>query len=184
MSNTTAMALSLAGALALPLPVAAQTGSGNGPASSVPSATATFVDTDGNDIGSADLLQTADGVLIRAEVETLPAGSWVAFHIHETGTCDPESGFKSAGGHFNPTERKHGYLSENGPHAGDMPNQYVAQDGILRAEVLNPAVSLGQGDSNVMGLALVIHGGRDDYKSQPSGDAGDRVACAVIEGET
>lgn len=179
-----AMAFSLAAVLALPLPAAAQTASGKEKVSSVPSATATFVDTDGNDIGSADLLQTKDGVLIRANVETLPSGSWIAFHIHETGECAPASGFKSAGGHFNPTGRAHGYLADNGPHAGDMPNQYVGEDGVLRTEVLNPAVSLGQGDTNVMGLAIVIHDGTDDYKSQPSGAAGSRIACAVIESRT
>lgn len=86
-----------------------------------------------------------------------------------------------AGGHFNPGSKEHGYDAANGPHAGDMPNQYVAADGTLRAEVLNPEVTLADGEAGIRGRALMIHAGADDYRSQPSGDAGERLACAVIE---
>ncbi|QDL93803.1 superoxide dismutase family protein (plasmid) [Paroceanicella profunda] len=144
-------------------------------------ATAKFVTADGSDAGSAELTATGSGVLISAEVTGLPADSWVAFHIHETGTCDPATGFKSAGGHFNPLGAQHGLLAEGGPHAGDMPNQYVGADGVLHAQVLDPFVTLVDGDTDVRGLAIVIHDGTDDYVSQPSGDAGNRIACAVIE---
>ena len=68
-----------------------------------------------------------------------------------------------------------------GPHTGDMPNQYVATDGTLKAQVLNTYAFLGGVSDNVSGRALVLHGGADDYESQPSGDAGERIACAVIE---
>ncbi|WP_118133627.1 superoxide dismutase family protein [Oceanicella sp. SM1341] len=144
-------------------------------------ATASFVNAEGGEAGSAELTATGSGVLIEAEITGLPAESWVAFHIHENGACDAADGFKSAGGHFNPTGAEHGYLSEGGPHAGDMPNQYVGADGVLRTQVLNPAVTLGEGEADIAGLAIVIHDGTDDYSSQPSGDAGSRIACAVIE---
>lgn len=144
-------------------------------------ANAAFVDAQGQENGTAELTGTDEGVFIRLEVTGLPAGQRVAFHVHETGTCDHATGHESAGGHFNPTDKDHGYLAENGPHAGDMPNQYVGDDGILRAEVFNSFVRLGEGEADIMGRALMIHAEADDYESQPSGDAGDRLACAVIE---
>lgn len=146
------------------------------------SASAGFVDMEGAENGTATLTGTPNGVLIEIEVSGLPAGEWLAFHVHETGTCDHESDHESAGGHFNPTDAAHGYLSEGGPHAGDMPNQYVGEDGVLRAQVFNHMVTLGDGgEADIAGRALMIHGGTDDYETQPTGDAGDRYACAVIE---
>lgn len=145
-------------------------------------AVASFVDADGEAVGTAELSGAAGGgVLVRIEVTGLPEDSWVAFHIHETGTCDHATDHESAGGHFNPGGNEHGYEAANGPHAGDMPNQYVPADGTLRAEVLNPAVTLGDGDNGIRGRALMIHADPDDYETQPTGDAGDRLACAVIE---
>ncbi|MEO3385020.1 superoxide dismutase family protein [Mesorhizobium sp. CAU 1741] len=144
-------------------------------------AAADFVDANGESNGSADLVQTLTGVLITVEVSGLPSSQWVAFHVHETGSCDHTTNHESAGGHFNPTSQEHGYLAAEGPHAGDMPNQYVGEDGTLRAQVFNPFIKLGDGDNDVVGRALMIHAGADDYESQPSGDAGDRLACAVIE---
>lgn len=145
-------------------------------------ATASFVDADGEANGTAELREaSAGGVLIKIEVSGLPEESWVAFHVHEEGSCDAATGHKSAGGHFNPGSKEHGYDAAGGPHAGDMPNQYVAADGTLRAEVLNHAVTLADGDTGIRGRALMVHAGADDYSSQPSGDAGDRLACAVIE---
>ncbi|GGA78206.1 superoxide dismutase [Cu-Zn] [Nitratireductor aestuarii] len=143
---------------------------------------ASFVDAEGKSNGNAELSEVAaGGVLIKLEVTGLPAGQWVAFHVHENGECDHESGHESAGGHFNPSSHEHGFLVEEGPHAGDMPNQYVGEDGTLRAEVFNPMVSLSEEENGILGRALMIHAGPDDYKSQPSGDAGDRLACGVIE---
>lgn len=144
------------------------------------SATASFVDRTGKVVGSATLTDTGKGVLIEAEAKGLTPNRWVGFHIHETGTCAPDGQFKSAGGHYNPTGANHGYLDGKGPHAGDMPNQYVGADGTLRATVFNPMVRLEGGDAPIAGKALMIHGGPDDYRSQPSGDAGDRQACAAI----
>ena len=145
-------------------------------------ASASFVDAEGNSNGSAELSAVASGgVLVRIEVTGLPADQWVAFHVHETGSCDHTTGHESAGGHFNPSSAEHGYMAAEGPHAGDMPNQYVGADGTLRAEVFNAAVTLDEGEAGIMGRALMVHAGADDYESQPSGDAGDRLACAVIE---
>lgn len=145
-------------------------------------ATASFVDAAGEASGSAELHEASSGgVLIKIEMTDLPEESWVAFHVHETGSCDAATGHESAGGHFNPGSKEHGYDAANGPHAGDMPNQYVAADGTLRAEVLNHAVTLTEGETGIRGRALMVHAGADDYSSQPSGDAGDRLACAVIE---
>lgn len=145
-------------------------------------AQATFIGGDGEAIGSASLTPTATGgVLIEIEVAGLPADNWVAFHVHETGVCDHSTGHTSAGGHFNPSEAPHGFLVDGGPHAGDMPNIWVDAEGNARVQVFNPLVSLDEGDAAIRGRALMIHAGSDDYTSQPTGDAGDRLACAVIE---
>jgi Cu-Zn family superoxide dismutase len=144
-------------------------------------AKASFIGADGKEIGTAELTGHEDGVLVAIEVKGLPASQWVAFHVHQTGSCDHTTGHESAGGHFNPTDRQHGYLAEDGPHAGDMPNQYVPTDGTLRAQVFNSFVTLKTGDNAVAGKALMIHANADDYAGQPSGNAGKRLACAVIE---
>jgi Cu-Zn family superoxide dismutase len=143
---------------------------------------ASFVNAEGEEVGSAQIIEVASGgVLIRLTVNGLPAGEWVAFHVHETGECDPETNHESAGGHFNPDGKEHGFLVDNGPHAGDMPNQLVREDGSLQSEVFNGLVTLDEGETGIVGRALMIHAGADDYESQPSGDAGDRLACGVIE---
>lgn len=139
-------------------------------------------DATGSQIGQADLTQTPRGVLIRLSLQNAPAGER-AFHIHETGKCEPP--FTSAGGHFNPDKQKHGLLVQDGPHAGDMPNLHIPSGGSLTVEVLNSAVTLQKGQMNSLlrdgGTALVIHAGKDDYKTDPTGDAGGRIACGVIE---
>ena len=103
-------------------------------------------------------------------------------HLHAVGKCDAP--FESAGPHFNPGNHKHGMMSGEG-HAGDMPNLHVPQSGELVVEVLNSAVTLAKGKPNSLldndGASLVIHAKADDYKSDPAGNAGDRVACGVIQ---
>ena len=140
-----------------------------------------FVNDAGMDNGTAELTAPPGGVLIELEVSGLPAGQWVAFHVHETGSCDHSTGHNSAGGHFNPGGHEHGYLAATGPHAGDMPNQFVSAEGALKAQVYLPGVTLAAGDTGITGRALMIHAKADDYKTQPSGDAGKRLACGVIE---
>lgn len=144
-------------------------------------ARAVFVDGGGGNPGMAELTEAGDGVLIELDLTGLPASQWVAFHVHEHGSCDPATGHDSAGGHFNPGKNEHGYLAANGPHAGDMPNQHVAADGALKAQVYLPGVTLAAGDASLTGRALMIHAKADDYRTQPSGDAGQRLACGVIE---
>jgi Cu-Zn family superoxide dismutase len=109
-----------------------------------------------------------------------------AYHIHEKGICDAPK-FEGAGGHLNPEGHPHGYMQENGPHDGDMPNIFVAQDGTVNAHILNTRVSLDPEDTsrrgqlmNADGSAIVVHAGPDDYSTQPTGAAGDRVACGII----
>lgn len=140
-----------------------------------------FTSVDGTDMGTAQLIGTGSGLLIRLDMQNLPADQWVAFHIHENGACNTDNAFESAGGHWNAGGTSHGYLTESGPHSGDMPNQRVGADGRLLADVFNAQAFLTGETGNVMGRALMIHDGADDYQGQPAGNAGDRIACAVIE---
>lgn len=137
---------------------------------------------DGAEHGTISLRQTPHGVLVHAELTGLPPGVH-GFHIHTTGACEPP--FQSAGGHFNPSGVKHGILAAEGPHAGDMPNIHVPESGALEIEYLNPMVSLTEGGDGYLldddGSAMMIHAGADDYASDPTGNAGDRIACGVIE---
>ena len=102
----------------------------------------------------------------------------IAVHLHETGDCSGD-GFKSAGGHI-AGDREHGVLTAGGPHPGDMPNVTVGSDGTVEQEVFLPFLNVEEHLMDDDGAAFVIHGGQDDYSSQPSGDAGDRIACGVF----
>jgi superoxide dismutase, Cu-Zn family len=146
------------------------------------SAKATLKNADGKEVGTAALTQTPAGVLIRLAINGLPAGER-AFHIHGVGKCEPP--FTSAGPHFNPGGKKHGLMASEGHHAGDMPNLHVPANGEIVVEMLNPEVTLEKGKPGSLlggqGTALVVHAGKDDYKSDPAGDAGGRIACGLIE---
>lgn len=143
-------------------------------------ALANFVDRSGTETGRAQVSAGRDGVLFEIEISGLPPRKWVAVHIHETGECDHATEHESAGGHFNPGEKDHGFLAANGPHAGDLPNQYVSDDGVLRAQIYSTLVRLDDREIGIRGRAIIVHAGSDDYRSDPSGGAGDRLACAVI----
>jgi superoxide dismutase, Cu-Zn family len=144
-------------------------------------AQANFLGLGGTESGRATLTQNDGGVLFEIELSGMPPRKWVALHIHETGTCDPTTSHKSAGGHFNPGGKVHGFLAAGGPHAGDMPNQYVGDDGVLRSQVFNAAVRLDDENIGIRGRAIVIHSGSDDYRTDPAGGSGDRIACAVVK---
>jgi Cu-Zn family superoxide dismutase len=154
-------------------------------AQEAPKAKAELRDSKGKSVGTATLEQTNTGVLITVEAEGLKDGA-KGFHLHETGKCKPPD-FKSAGGHLNPEKRGHGYHSERGRHAGDLPNLWV-KDGKAKATHFNEKVSLYPDVPNTLfdkdGTALVVHAGPDDYKTDPAGASGDRVACGVIVPET
>lgn len=103
------------------------------------------------------------------------------FHLHETGDCSGE-GFKSAGGHFNPTGTDHGAPGDEQHHLGDLGNLKANDEGVAAASVAVPGVSLtGDGGPSIVGRAVIVHANADDLESQPSGAAGPRVACGVIE---
>lgn len=146
-----------------------------------PAAKAVLKDAAGRTVGSVQLLQTPHGVLLKMALKGAVPGEH-AFHVHAVGKC--EAPFTSAGGHFNPVSRKHGLEAAEGAHAGDMPNLHVPANGELTIEIANPMVSLVKGQSNSVfdadGSAIVIHAGVDDYKTDPTGNAGDRIACGVI----
>ena len=151
------------------------------PASAELLANAQLKDGSGKAMGDVDLVQTQAGVLIKLQLKGVAPGEH-AFHIHAVGKCDAP--FESAGPHFNPTNHKHGVLSGEG-HAGDMPNLHVPQSGELSVEVLNSAITLDKGKPNSVfdndGSSLVLHAKADDYKTDPAGNAGDRIACGVIQ---
>jgi Cu-Zn family superoxide dismutase len=137
---------------------------------------------DGKEAGSVTLTQTPSGVLLSLTVKGLPPGEH-AFHVHAVGKC--EAPFTSAGGHFNPGNKKHGLLAAEGAHAGDMPNLHIPASGDLTIEVHNPMITLEKGKPNSLfdadGSAVIIHAGKDDYKSDPTGEAGGRIACGVVQ---
>lgn len=142
-------------------------------------AMAQMKDPDGKDVGTVSLRQTPYGTLLHVKLQGLPAGAH-AFHVHETGACEAPS-FKSAGGHFNPTDEEHGFLDDDGVHVGDMPNIHVPDSGTLEVEVFNSALNLDEALFDEDGSSIVIHQDADDYTTNPAGAAGPRIACGVIE---
>jgi Cu-Zn family superoxide dismutase len=144
-------------------------------------AKASLKDAAGKDVGSVQLVQTPHGVLLRMSLKGVAPGEH-AFHIHAVGKCEPP--FTSAGGHFNPASKKHGMEAAEGAHAGDMPNLFIPANGELRIDVANHMITLAKGQPNSVfdadGSAIIIHAGPDDYKTDPTGNAGDRIVCGVI----
>ena len=152
----------------------AQSGDDPGPTE----ASATLKTADGKDAGTVSLLATGEGINLVARVVGLAAGTH-GIHVHTLGACDGPK-FESAGAHWNPTDKQHGFENPAGPHAGDMPNLRVGDDGggIARAALAGAKIAeLLDAD----GAAVVVHAKPDDQKTDPSGDSGDRIACGVLD---
>lgn len=163
----------------------AEDNSGEGTSEEIVMLTVEFLDSDGNSIGTAELTEETNGVNVALDVQDLEAGTH-GIHFHEEGQCEAPD-FESAGGHFNPTGASHGLDHPEGPHAGDLPNIEVGEDGTATEEFLAENVTMKIGEENSLlkegGTALVIHAGEDDGETQPSGDSGERIACGVITAE-
>ena len=147
-----------------------------------PAAVARLVDASGNPVGNVLLSQDRGSVRILLDVNGLPPGD-KAVHIHEVGQCDGPS-FESAGAHFNPTRAEHGTSNPRGPHAGDLPDVTVNSAGKGHLEVSAKLVTLDKkAPASLLdadGSAIVIHAAPDDFKTDPTGNSGARIACGVI----
>ena len=134
----------------------------------------------GQTIGTVRAWQTAGGVSFRIDAHGLPHGVH-GIHVHPIGRCDPPD-FSTAGTHWNPSGREHGLNNPKGPHDGDMPNVTVAANGVLQETVVLPKATMAQ-LLDADGSSIMIHAGADDYVSQPAGNSGAKIACAVIRPE-
>lgn len=135
----------------------------------------------GQTVGTVTLTQVGKAVRVVLEARGLPPGT-KAVHIHAVGKCDPPD-FASAGSHFNPQGRQHGAKNPEGPHAGDLPNVTIAADGTGRLESTNELVTLHRAPNSLFdadGSAVVVHAAPDDFRTDPTGNSGARIACGVV----
>lgn len=143
-----------------------------GPSGEAP--TIPLVSSSGAVVGAVEVEPRANGTYLRIAVESMPAGDH-GLHLHAVGRCEGPT-FQSAGGHWNPSGREHGHLNPAGAHAGDLPNLTVSANGRGAINFLVSGGKLGDTD----GTSLVVHARPDDYRTDPSGNSGDRIACAVL----
>ncbi len=167
-------------AASFPLMLAAcATGSDRRPSES---AVATLKPTQGNQAaGSIRFEQYGNKARVIATVTGLKPGAAHGFHVHEKGDCSAADAM-SAGGHFNPIGQPHGAHDKPPHHAGDMPNLTADATGTATLRWESEALSVGSGPTNVVGRSVIVHRDPDDYKTQPAGNAGPRLACGVIQG--
>lgn len=144
-------------------------------------ATAEMKNRDGKDLGSINIVETNSGVLLRIHLKGLPPGPH-GFHLHDNKTC--EGDFASAGAIYNPLGAKHGFLNDEGPMAGDLPNLFANAQGEVDLDLLSPFVTLNkEAEESIFdsdGTSLVIFDKADDYVSEPEGNAGNRIACGSL----
>lgn len=145
-----------------------------------PSASAQLSPTKGNTTtGSVTFTQSGSKVFVVAEIRGLKPNAEHGFHIHEKGDCSSGDGM-STGGHFNPTTQSHGAHSAESHHAGDLPSLVADANGAAKLNFETTSISVESGVTNVIGRGLIVHRDPDDYETQPTGNSGPRLACAVI----
>jgi Cu-Zn family superoxide dismutase len=178
------MALYAAAAASLAVTACARERNTEGPLAAVPlgpsAAAADILNADGRKVARVTAEEAGEGVRLRIEAEGMPAGAYGA-HVHATGRCDAP-GFESAGPHWNPSARQHGKDNPAGMHKGDLPNLLVGTDGRGSFEytVLGAAIGGPGSMLDADGAAVVLHQRGDDYRTDPSGNSGDRIACGVL----
>ncbi len=173
----------VAGAAALAVTTAFAAAPAVTPAAHVPDASARLIGIDGKASGVVIFHQTAKGVQIDVSLSRMQPGVH-AIHIHAVGKCEEGKSFNTAGAHFDVGGHHHGKMDPQGPHTGDMENVTANKLGFVRATVTMTGFTLSPGPNSLFdadGSAVVIHAGPDDYKTQPAGASGDRVACGVIK---
>ena len=138
---------------------------------------------EGKPVGTAEFAALNHGVLITFDLHDLPPGAH-AIHLHTSGNCNAKTGFTAAGPILSLAPGKlHGFLAEGGPETGDLPNQFAGADGRLHASVVTNSFSLGNGKKSIFdrdGVTVIVDARGDDYRTQPLGNAGDRIGCGVI----
>lgn len=174
-----------AGAASLIVAACAGQRNEEGPLDAVPlgpsAAAAELADASGRVVARATAEEAGEGVRIRIEADGMPAGAYGA-HVHTTGRCDAPT-FAGAGPHWNPGARQHGKDNAAGMHKGDLPNLLVGTDGRGSFEYTVLGAAIGGGASAMLdgdGAAVVLHQRADDYRTDPSGNSGDRIACGVL----
>jgi superoxide dismutase, Cu-Zn family len=145
-------------------------------------ASARMIDRNGNEVGIVVFTEQPGGVRIAGSLR-IPGvpPTLKGFHVHEVGVCEPPD-FESAEGHFNPQGHPHGGPDDPSDerHTGDLGNVHLADDGAVEIDQLDDAITLGEGPNDIIGRSLMIHAEEDDLETQPTGDAGERIACGVI----
>jgi len=162
--------------------VVAITGCASTTADKLPSAAAVMEAKNGSSVsGTVDFTELNDGeILVRVNLDGVPPGVH-GFHVHENGDCSANDG-TSAGGHFNPDAKQHGGPHATSHHAGDLGNVTANDSGEVRTEMVTSSITLDGGSHSVIGRAVILHAKPDDLTSQPTGNAGGRIACGVIVG--
>ena len=129
--------------------------------------------------GTVRFAQTGDKVMVTGEVRGLKPNAEHGFHIHEKGDCSSGDGM-STGGHFNPVASAHGEYGHGAHHVGDLPSLKADAQGVARIDFTSTSLTLMPGATSIVDKGLIVHRDPDDYTTQPTGNSGPRVACAVI----